>query len=291
MAKIAWYGTGMMGAGFVEALRRRNEEVVVWNRTLEKAKALEQFGAVAVSDPRAAAKGAQQIHIMLSDDASVDALLERLDGALDDGAVVVDHTTVAPGPTIKRFARCAERGIAFVHAPVFMTPQAAREGTAGVMLASAPKPAFDRVESTLAQMTGHLWYLGERPDKAAAMKLFGNEMLFFVVAGLADIYALARASDIEPVEAHELFTHFTPMATILQRGKKMAEGDFSPAFELTMARKDARLMIETASAAHVPLHVLPTIAQRFDELIAAGHGNEDLGVVALDTAPAHSQAK
>jgi 3-hydroxyisobutyrate dehydrogenase len=290
MAKIAWYGTGMMGAGFVEALRRRNDEVVVWNRTFEKAKALERFGAVAIADPRAAAQGADQIHIMLSDDASVDALLDALDGAIGKDTVVVDHTTVAPAPTIARFARCAERGVAFVHAPVFMTPQAARESTAGVMLASAPKPSFDRVERTLEQMTGHLWYLGERPDKAAAMKLFGNEMLFFVVAGLADIYALARASGVEPAEAHELFSHFTPMATILQRGKKMAEGDFAPAFELTMARKDARLMIETAAAAHVPLHVLPAIAERFDELIAAGHGAEDLGVLALETAPAHSQA-
>ena len=98
MATIAWYGAGMMGAGFVEALRRRNEEVVVWNRTFEKAKALERFGAVAVSDPRAAAKGASQIHIMLSDDASVDALLDELEGAIDASTVVVDHTTVAPAP-------------------------------------------------------------------------------------------------------------------------------------------------------------------------------------------------
>ena len=289
MATIAWYGTGMMGAGFVEALLRRNEKVVAWNRTFEKAKALERFGAVAVADPRAAAKGADQIHIMLSDDASVDALLDELDGAIGKDTVVVDHTTVAPTPTVKRFARCAERGIAFVHAPVFMAPQAARE-SGGVMLASAPKAAFDRVERTLEQMTAHLWYLGERPDKAAAMKLFGNEMLFFVVAGLADIYALARASGIEPAEAHELFSHFTPMANILQRGKKMAEGDFTPAFELSMARKDARLMLETAAAAHVPLHVLPAIAERIDQLIAAGHGGEDLGVLAIDTAPAHSKA-
>ena len=43
MAKIAWFGAGMMGSGFVEALRRRGDEVTVWNRTLEKARALERF--------------------------------------------------------------------------------------------------------------------------------------------------------------------------------------------------------------------------------------------------------
>jgi len=82
MAKIAWYGTGLMGAGFVESLRGNGDDVVVYNRTFEKAAALERFGARAVRDPREAARGADRIHIMIADDAAVDALLEALDGAI-----------------------------------------------------------------------------------------------------------------------------------------------------------------------------------------------------------------
>ena len=64
------------------------------------------------------------------------------------------------------------------------------------------------------------------------------------------------------------------------RGDKMARGDFSASFELTMARKDMRLMLE--AAAGQPLTVLPGIAKAMDEAIANGHGQDDLGVIAAE---------
>jgi 3-hydroxyisobutyrate dehydrogenase-like beta-hydroxyacid dehydrogenase len=67
------------------------------------------------------------------------------------------------------------------------------------------------------------------------------------------------------------------------RGKSMSEGNFAASFELTMARKDARLMLETAAAGGVDLHVLPAIAARMDALIAAGHGSEDVSVLGIDS--------
>ena len=60
----------------------------------------------------------------------------------------------------------------------------------------------------------------------------------------------------------------------------MAKGNFAPSFELTMARKDLRLMIETAGAR--PLAALPAIAARMDQLIAAGHGAQDASVLGID---------
>jgi len=284
MSTIAWFGAGLMGSGFVEALRRRGVDVVVWNRTFEKAQALERFGARAVADPREAARGAARIHIMVGDDAAVDGLLDRLDGAIDAATIVVDHTTVAPLPTKARFARMTERGVTFLHAPVFMSPKATREG-AGVMLASGSQAVFTRLEPELAPMTGRLWYLGERVDKAATLKLVGNQMLFFIAAGLADSYAMAKSAGVSAAEAFELFSHFDPGIGIATRGKAMSEGNFAASFELTMARKDARLMLETAAAGGAPLHVLPAIAARMDELIAAGHGSEDVAVLGVDSVP------
>jgi 3-hydroxyisobutyrate dehydrogenase len=282
MAKIAWFGAGMMGSGFVEALRRRGDEVSVWNRTFEKAKALERFGAVAVADPRVALEGAERVHVILSDDAAVDALLAQIADAIPKRAPVIDHTTVAPQPTASRFEWCAERGIEFLHAPVFMGPQSCREGT-GLMMCSGPRARFERVEGELKKMTGELWYVGERVDKAAALKLFGNSMLLTIVAGLADGYRMMRAVEIGPPEAYELFAHFKPGGAIELRGKKMAAGEFAPpSFELTMARKDARLMLETAERGGLPLHLMPAIAAWMDEAIAAGHGQEDMGALAAD---------
>ena len=64
------------------------------------------------------------------------------------------------------------------------------------------------------------------------------------------------------------------------RGLSMAKGNFNPSFELTMARKDVRLMLETAGDR--PLAVLPLVAARMDQLIAAGHGFDDCCVLGID---------
>ena len=108
--------------------------------------------------------------------------------------------------------------------------EGARESQ-GMMLCSGPREVFARVEPALAAMTGTLKYLGERPDLAAANKLFGNAMILTICAGLSDVYRMARALDIEPADAHALFSTFKPGNTIDVRGAKMARGDFSPSFE------------------------------------------------------------
>lgn len=282
METDAWFGTGLMGAAFVERLQACGRSVVVYNRTAEKAAALERFGARAVQDPSEAARGAQRLHIMLPDDAVVDELLERIAGDIAPGAIVIDHSTVAPAPTERRFARLAEHGIAFLHAPVLMTPGMARAG-GGLMLVSGPEATFAAARADLDLLSADVWYLGERSGKAATLKLFGNSILMFMIAALADGYALAADAGVSPAEAFELFGHFKPGGALEFRGKKMVEGDFTPFFELSMARKDVRLMLETAAAGPTPLHVLPAIAARMDALIAAGHGGDDMSVLGIDS--------
>ena len=74
--KIAFFGTGLMGAGFVRRLRANGHELSVWNRSPAKAQALAADGIRACDTPSAALVGAERIHLSLSDDASVDAVLE-----------------------------------------------------------------------------------------------------------------------------------------------------------------------------------------------------------------------
>jgi 3-hydroxyisobutyrate dehydrogenase len=281
MAKIAWLGTGMMGSGFVQALLRRGDDVVVWNRTGGKAERLREHGAQVAATAREAIHGVDRIHSILSDDAAVDALLADLHGHIATGTPFIDHTTVAPLPTAARFARAEKQGIEFLHAPVFMSPRMTAESK-GIMLVAGPQARFERTRDELAKMCSDLWYLGERPDKAAAFKLFGNSMLFFIVAGLTDMFTLAKSVGISSTEAHELFEHFKPGGAIDARGASMARGDFTTAFELRMARKDARLMLETAQAGGTTLGVLPSIVEMFDAAIARGHGAHDFSVIAKD---------
>ena len=275
---IAFFGTGLLGANFVRASRGRGEDVTVWNRTFDKARALEADGARAVEDPAAAARGAARIHLTLSDDAAVDDVLERARPGMSPGVVIVDHTTVTAKGVKARAARWAERGIAFQHAPVFMGPQNAREST-GLMLASGDKARFDLLEPDLARMTGKLIYLGPEPWRAAAFKLMGNLFLMHFTTGIAEMFALGKALGVAPTDAATLFQHFNPATTIAARAKRMTDAEYgNPSWELAMARKDARLMLEEAPG----LHVLPAIAALMDQFIARGHGHDDWTVIAKD---------
>jgi 3-hydroxyisobutyrate dehydrogenase-like beta-hydroxyacid dehydrogenase len=137
---------------------------------------------------------------------------------------------------------------------------------------------FETVHPALSRMTGDVWYLGERSELAAAYKLFGNSMLFAINAGLTDVLAMGSNIGVSGDDALALFSRFNTSMAIPMRGQKMVTRDFSPMFELAMARKDVRLMLEAAG--DQPLIVLPALAARMDEMIAAGHGNDDLASIA-----------
>ena len=240
----------------------------MWNRTEAKARELEPLGASVATSPAAAVDGADRVHLVLPDDAVVAAIVEQMAPGLKNGAIVVDHSTTLPEATSQRSRRLRTQGIRYLHAPVFMSPQMAESGV-GLMIVSGAQEEFDEVRAGLERMTGEVWYVGERPDLAAAYKLFGNCMLFAISGGLADIIAMARANGIDPLEVLSLFTKFQAGNIIGARGPRMARGEVTPAsFAVAMARKDAGLML--AAAKGQPMVAMPCIARRMDEVIAAG---------------------
>ena len=279
MSKVAFLGTGLLGSAMAEGMLRRGDSVTVWNRTESKARALEQFGASVAATPAAAVAGVDRVHMTFSDDTVVDRVMAEFLPALPKPAVVIDHTTTSPAGAVERYRSLQRDGVRFLHAPVFMSPQFARE-SAGLIRCSGPTALFDELRSVLQLMTGEAWYLGDDPRRAAAYKLFGNSMIFVITAGINDIFAMAKGLDIAATDALQVFSKFQAGGVIKGRGEKMARGDFSASFELTMARKDMRLMIEAIDGQ--PAIVLPVIAKVMDAAIAAGHGRQDLGVIAAE---------
>jgi 3-hydroxyisobutyrate dehydrogenase len=276
---IAYFGTGLLGAGFVRHQLELGTKVHVWNRSPEKARALVPDGAVFFDDPAKAIAGVDQIHLTLSDDASVDAVLEPLNVGFPATITIVDHTTTAPTPTAERIARWKSRGVRFIHAPVFMGPSNTREAS-GTMMVSCPQADYDELRPFLESMTGKLVYLGDDPIRAAAFKLFGNMFIVTLNTGLGDIKRFAGSLGITPEDAYSVFDFFNPATAVAPRAKKIASGDFTATWELTMARKDTRLMIEEAQSHGVTLAILPAIAAAFDDAIKRGFGSLDSTAVA-----------
>lgn len=276
MSHIAFLGTGLIGGGMVEAMLARGLQVKVFNRSRAKAEALAPLGAIVADSPEDAARGAARVHIALSDDAAVDATLDAASPAIADGTLVIDHSTTSPAGVRARVEKHAR--LRFVHAPVFMSPAMCKV-PAGIMLVCGARDRVAAVRDELAKMTGKVMDLGERPDLAACFKLFGNAMIFALVGGIADVFAMARAEGIDPAAALGLFEHFQVGGIFGARGKKMAAGDFTPSFHLSMARKDIGLMLDVLASSPEASAVLGSVAARFDERIAAGDGALDLGVI------------
>lgn len=277
---LAFLGTGLMGAGFVRRQLAQGQAVNVWNRSPAKAQALQAHGAKAFASAAEAVAGAQRIHLSLADDASVDAVLEPLAGVIPKQVWIVDHTTTAVRATAERVARWRARGHTFVHAPVFMGPANCVEGT-GLMLASGPKADFDALLPVLQTMTGKVVHLGEGVERAAAFKLFGNLTLIGMMGVLGDVGRLANAVGMSPQEAYSLFEHFNPGATLPARAARICNGTYLPPnFEMTMARKDVRLMIEEAKAGGIELAAMPVMAALMDAGIARGEGGWDAAACA-----------
>ncbi len=279
---ITILGTGLLGSGFTRALRKKGETVRVWNRSPEKARALEAVGAVVVADAAEAVRGADRTHVVLSDDAVVDAVLAAAAPGFAPGALVVDHSTTSTAGALERTARWRERGIIYHHAPVFMGPQNAADST-GLMLLSGDREVVARLTPLLTPLTGKLVDFGPRVDAATAFKLLGNLFLMALAAGFTDMLALGKAMGVGPAEVGTLFDHFNPGAAVPARFKRMTDAEYdTPSWELAMARKDARLMQAEADGAGVPLVMLPAVAALMDRFIADGHGHADWTVVAKD---------
>jgi 3-hydroxyisobutyrate dehydrogenase len=279
---ITVLGSGLLGAGFTRALRKRDLPVRVWNRTAAKARALEALGAVAVDQEAEAVRGASRVHIVVSDDEAVDSGLAAAAPGFAQGALVIDHSTTSTAGCVRRTAEWHARGVVYQHAPVFMGPGNAAEST-GLMLISGERDIVARATPLLSPMTGKLVDLGPRVDAAAAFKLLGNLFLMALTAGFTDMLALGQAMGVAPREVATLFDHFNPGANVPARFARMTAADYdNPSWELAMARKDARLMQAEADAAGVPLALVPVVSALMDRFIAEGHGHADWTIVARD---------
>lgn len=269
----------MLGGALAEAAARRGDRVVAWNRTLDKARALEAFGVRVANTPADAARDAERIHLILKDDGVVEDVIAALRPGLDPRTIIVDHTTTQPTLTAARATRLNAEGVRYIHCPVFIGPAAARKGE-GTIMASGPRELFDEIHDGLSSMGERVEYLGERPDLAAVLKLCGNAYIIGSSALIADVFAVGSGAGVASADVARVFEFFNPSAIFSGRAKNMSAKNYTASFELTMARKDLRLMLETSDR---PLATLPGIAARIDTLVEHGHGADDLAVIGRDS--------
>lgn len=293
---------GTMGFPIARNLARAGLPVRVWNRSSDKAEPLTADGAYLARTPMDAASGAGVVLTMLADEDAVIGAMDGPDGAFaamrgairenahaaddSDGphhALWVQMSTIGQAAT-KRCAELANRhGLGFVDAPVLGTRQPAEEGKL-VVLESGPEEARPRTQpifDAIGQRTIHAGPAGA----GSLLKLVTNSWVLSVVEAAAETVALAEGVGLDPdlfFQAIEGGTLDLPYLRI--KGKAITERDFTPAFRLALAAKDADLVQRVAAEHGLDLPLIDAMARRFAEA-AKEHGDKDFSATYLLSAP------
>ena len=278
MTTVAVLGLGAMGARFARRFLDAGHEVIVWNRTPEKAEDLVSRGAQPAASPAEAARRAEAVVTVVSDPTALRAVTEGPEGiAAGAGAstTVIEMSTV--GPDAIRMLRSAlppETGL--LDAPVLGSLSEAESGTLHVFV-GGPEELAERWTPLLSALGEpiHVGPLGA----GAATKLVANATLVGTMTLLGETVALADALGV-PREVAFRVLAWTPLAAQAERRREpLTTGEFPRRFDLALARKDGELVSEAAAAAGVDARVLAAAASWFADAEAAGLGDEDYSTV------------
>ena len=279
---VGFVGLGGMGSGMARNLARAGHRVTAWNRTRARAEALAADGVVAAASPAEAAR-AGVVFTMVADDAALDAVAGGPEGilaGLPRGGLHVCSSTVGVD-TVERHARAhAERGLAFVAAPVFGRPDAAAAGKLAVVAAGAPA-AVDRARPLLEVLGPKLFVVGAEPAQAALVKLTGNFLITVVIEALSEANALAAKGGIDPARLLEVLVGTLFDAPVYRTyGRLLVEERFSPpGFPLPLGAKDNRLVLGAAERLRVPLPLASLVRDRMLSALARGWDGLDWSVI------------
>lgn len=280
--RIGFLGLGTMGAPLANNLRKAGHLVTVWNRTAEKADALVKKGATAAQTPRECAAGRDLVFTCLGDEAALEAALGGPDGALaglGPGAVLVDASTSGVRTARSLQARVAERGAAFLAAPLIGS-KAAAEKAQLIVLVGGPPAAREQAGPALHAVSARLIEFDE-PAQAELMKLVVNVVGCAMMAGFAEALTLGASGGLEMdrvIDAIQASSFHSPFYLI--KGEQILQRDWEPRFPMALADKDERLALEAAADQGAKLPVSAAVHELFGQVTQSGRGGQDLASVA-----------
>jgi len=274
--KIGFIGLGNMGNPMVKNLVKAGFEVTVYNRTKEKALALQAETQVKVADnPHDMVGDVDVIISMLSNDAAVKEMYIGENGILHSAAtkplILIDMSTVAPETTRELAARAAEKGMDYLDAPVSGSVKPATDGQLVIMV-GGQESAFKQVEPVFASLGKSATYLGESGSGNIA-KLAINLFLAITIQGLSEAVLLASSNGIQPeallplINASALGSGITKIKT-----DNIIQDNYQAAFALKLLRKDLGLAEQIGMQSPAGL----AVSQSFQQAMENGLGDDDM---------------
>lgn len=282
---VGWIGAGRMGFALIQRLLDAGHDVSVYNRTRAKAEPLAAHGAKIVDNPVELADR-DVVFIMVSASNDLEAVTIG-DGGLLTGTtypqIIIDSSTVSAAVSTKIRALAAEKGTAFLAAPVSGSPKVVKAGML-TLAVSGPRETFDRSEHLLNVLGKGVTYVGD-DEVARLVKICHNVFLGVVTQSLAEITVLAERGGVDR-SAFLAFLNDSVMGSVFTRYKSPAfvNLDFTPSFTNVLLRKDFDLGLEASRELGVPMPVAALAAELVTSAIGAGYVTEDFATLLLEQA-------
>ncbi len=273
--KVAFLGLGVMGAPMAGHLAARGIDLTVYNRTQAKAEAfIRSHEAKAAPMPAAAASGADVIIACLGDDPDIEAVLGEVLPAVKKGALVIDHSTASPDLARRLASKFAEKGAAFIDAPVSGGEAGAKSGQLSVMCGGEGE-AIDRARPILEAYSARVVHVGPS-GHGQLCKAVNQICIAGLLQGLAEGVHFAQAAGLDIDRVLEAVSGGAARSWQMEnRAKTMAAGSFDFGFAVDWMRKDLRIALAEARRTGAQLPAAALIDQFYAEIQAMGGGRQD----------------
>ena len=280
MAPVAFLGLGALGAPMAANLLKAGFPLTVHNRTRASEDALAALGARRAETAAQAAAQARIVCLCLSDDAAVEEVLFAAEDGpaiegLQAGALVVDFSTIAPSTSEAVGARLASRRVTYIDAPVTGGTEGAKAGSLALLVGGEPadleraRPLLEVVGSTIS----HFGPVGS----GQRVKAVNQVLVAGSYGAVAEAIALGRRLGLPMEHVVEALQGGAAGSWALShRAAAMLAGNFPLGFKLALHRKDLAIALGAAAARGLELPLTGQVAAMEDDLMDAGHGQEDV---------------
>ncbi len=265
--KIAFLGIGLMGFPMARNLLQAGFDLTAWNRSPDKAKALEAFGGKFNLSAKDAVRDADVTVAMLSDGPAVADMLfaQGVADAMRQGTVFIDMSSIKAEEARDHAARLSAIGIAALDAPVSGGTKGADAGTLAIM-AGGSAEAFARVEPVLKAM-GRPTHVG--PSGCGQIAKLANQGIVAVTIGVvAEAILLAEKAGLSKGALRQaLAGGFADSVILQQHGGRMEERNFVPGGPSAYQLKDLNNLLGAGKSLGLTLPLATALRDRFAALV------------------------
>lgn len=284
--KIGFIGTGMMGFPMARNLLKSGYDVIVYNRTPEKAASLIELGASVEKNPLNVAQPGGIVMSCVSEDDALTAVVGengQLAERLGKDGIHVSMSTILPSTAARLARQQSTFGGHYVAAPVMGRPDIVLAKKQSYFIAG-DENAKKRVEPLLEAIGMKIFDFGALPENANVAKLAANFLIASAIEAMAEAFTLVSKNNGDPDKLLDALGSTLFACPIYQNyGRQILDKKHTePLFKLRLGQKDVRLVAETAAESKTPMRFARVLQDRFSEAEAHGLSDYDWTAIASE---------